>query len=121
MDDPLLLREVTQLKMVKQVDRPLKKLKRLKFSQMNRVKWKGPYIKNNLLKKVKSVKLMSKSTVQTISKNSIILPSFIELSFRVYNGKTFTIIKVTDEMIGHKLGEFVPTRTQFFYKKSKNK
>jgi ribosomal protein S19 len=87
---------------------------------MNRVKWKGPYIENNLLKDVKSTKLMSKSTVQTISKNSIILPSFTELSFRVYNGKTFTIVKITDEMIGHKLGEFVPTRTQFFYKKSKN-
>lgn len=88
---------------------------------MNRVKWKGPYIKNNLLKKVKTAKLTSKSIVQTISKNSIILPSFIEFSFRVYNGKTFTIVKITDEMIGHKLGEFVPTRTQFFYKKNKNK
>lgn len=88
---------------------------------MNRVKWKGPYIKNSLLKKVKSSKLTFKSTLQTISKNSVILPSFIELSFRVYNGKTFTVVKITEEMVGHKLGEFVPTRTQFFYKKSKNK
>lgn len=88
---------------------------------MNRVKWKGPYINNNLLKKVKSSKLIPKSTIKTITKNSIILPSFIELSFRVYNGKTFTIVKITDEMVGHKLGEFVPTRTQFIYKKGKNK
>ena len=88
---------------------------------MNRVKWKGPYIKNNLLKKVKSSKLMSKNTVKTITKNSIILPSFIDLSFQVYNGKTSTIVKIVDEMVGHKLGEFVPTRTQFFYKKNKNK
>ena len=46
-----------------------------------------------------------------MSKNSIILPNFIGLSLRVYNGKTFTIIKIIDEMVGHKLGEFSPTRT----------
>ena len=56
-----------------------------------------------------------------MSKNSIILPNFVELSLRVYNGKTFTILKIIDEMVGHKLGEFVSTRKQFSYKKKKNK
>lgn len=88
---------------------------------MNRVKWKGPYIEKNLLKRVKNSKLISKNNVKTVSKNSIILPSFIELTFRVYNGKTFTIVKIIDEMIGHKIGEFVSTRKQFSYKKKKNK
>lgn len=54
-----------------------------------------------------------------MSKNSIILPNFVELSLRVYNGKTFTILKIIDEMVGHKLGEFVSTRKQFSYKKKK--
>ena len=78
---------------------------------MNRVKWKGPYIKNNLLRKIKKSKLINKNNIKTMSKNSIILPNFTEFTFRVYNGKTFTILKVIDEMVGHKLGEFVPTRT----------
>jgi len=56
-----------------------------------------------------------------MSKNSVILPSFTELTFQVYNGKTFTVLKIIDEMIGHKLGEFVPTKKQFSYKKIKNK
>lgn len=54
-----------------------------------------------------------------MSKNSIILPSFVELTFRVYNGKIFAIVKIVDEMVGHKLGEFVSTRKQFSYKKKK--
>jgi len=88
---------------------------------MNRVKWKGPYIKNNLLRKIKKSKLINKNNIKTMSKNSIILPNFTEFTFRVYNGKTFTILKVIDEMVGHKLGEFVPTRKQFSYKKKKKK
>ena len=88
---------------------------------MNRVKWKGPYIENNLLKEVKASKLTFKNNIKTISKNSILLPKFFGLTLRVYNGKTFIIIKVINEMIGHKLGEFVSTRKQFSYKKKKNK
>lgn len=86
---------------------------------MNRVKWKGPFIENNLLEKAKTFKSTSNNSVNTMSKNSIILPSFIELTFRVYNGKAFTIVKIIDEMVGHKLGEFVSTRKQFSYKKKK--
>lgn len=86
---------------------------------MNRVKWKGPYTEKNLLEKAKISKSTPNNSINTISKNSIILPSFIELTFRVYNGKGFTIVKIIDEMVGHKLGEFVSTRKQFSYKKRK--
>lgn len=84
---------------------------------MNRVKWKGPYIRDSLLKGIKN----SKNNLKTMSKNSIILPKFIGFSLQIYNGKTFTTIKIIDEMVGHKLGEFVTTRKQFSYKKKKNK
>jgi len=88
---------------------------------MNRVKWKGPYVNNNLLKNVKASELILKKNIKTISKNSLILPQFVGLTLQIYNGKTFIILTVINEMIGHKLGEFVSTRKQFFYKKKKNK
>lgn len=84
---------------------------------MNRVKWKGPYVKGSLLKKIQKCRLISKNNVKTMSKNSTILPKFVGLILQVYNGKTFTTLKVINEMIGHKLGEFVATRKQFSYKK----
>lgn len=84
---------------------------------MNRVKWKGPYVKNNLLKDIKNSKLTSKNNIETVSKSSTILPKFIGVTLKVYNGKTFTVVKIVEEMIGHKLGEFVSTRKQFSYKK----
>jgi small subunit ribosomal protein S19 len=87
---------------------------------MNRVKWKGPYVENDLLKKVKDSELTQRNSIKTISKNSVILPKFVGFSLKAYNGKTFTTIKIIDEMVGHKLGEFVTTRKQFSYKK-KNK
>jgi len=88
---------------------------------MNRVKWKGPYIDNDLVKKMKVSKLIFKNSIKTISKNFILLPKFSGFTFRVYNGKTFIIVKIINEMIGHKLGEFVSTRKQFSYKKKKAK
>jgi len=88
---------------------------------MNRVIWKGPYIENNLLKKVRVSNSVLNNNVKTISKNSILLPKFFGLTLQIYNGKTFITIKITNEMIGHKLGEFVSTRKQFSYKKKKNK
>jgi len=87
---------------------------------MSRVKWKGPYIKNNLLKKAKDSSLVSKTNIKTISKNSVILPKFVGFTLQVYNGKAFIVVKIINEMVGHKLGEFLTTRKQFFYKK-KNK
>jgi len=86
---------------------------------MNRVIWKGPYIENNLLKKVRVSNSVLNNNVKTISKNSILLPKFFGLTLQIYNGKTFITIKITNEMIGHKLGEFVSTRKQFSYKKKK--
>jgi len=91
------------------------------MQKMNRVKWKGPYIEKNLLENIKDSKSSHKNSVKTMSKNSIILPSFVELTFRVYNGKVFAIVKIINEMVGHKLGEFVSTRKQFSYKKKKKK
>jgi small subunit ribosomal protein S19 len=87
---------------------------------MNRVKWKGPYINNKLLKKIENTIYSSKNVIKTTSKNSIIVPKFIGLTFQIYNGKTFVTIKIIEEMINHKFGEFINTRKQFSYKK-KNK
>jgi len=78
---------------------------------MKRAKWKGPFVNDNLLNKIKNYKF------EILTRNSLIVPKFVGLSLRVYNGKTFIIIKIIKEMIGYKLGEFVPTRKQFFYKK----
>ena len=86
---------------------------------MNRVNWKGPYIDSKLLKKTKDFRLFSKKKIKTLFKNSTILPRFIGSTLWVYNGKTFTMIKIIDEMVGHKLGEFVSTRKKFSYKKNK--
>jgi len=88
---------------------------------MKRVKWKGPFIQHGLLKQVKNSKKFSKNSIKTVSKNSTILPKFIGITLRAYNGKTFTILKIIEEMVGHKIGEFVSTRKQFSYKKKKKK
>lgn len=88
---------------------------------MSRVKWKGPYVKNKLLKNIKNSALIYKNSIKTTCKNSVILPKFTGLTVQVYNGKTFVAVKIVDEMIGYKLGEFVLTRKQFSYKKKKNK
>lgn len=86
---------------------------------MNRVKWKGPYINSKLLKKIENTIYSSKNVIKTTSKNSIIVPKFIGLTFQIYNGKTFVTIKIIEEMINHKFGEFINTRKQFSYKKKK--
>ena len=86
---------------------------------MNRVKWKGPYINNNLLKRLNKNALGLENNIKTMSKNSTILPKFVGITFKIYNGKTFIILKIIDEMVGHKLGEFISTRKQYIYKKNK--
>lgn len=89
---------------------------------MSRVKWKAPYVQNSLLKKLSNNELAPKIEIKTISRQSIIIPKFIGCTIQVYNGKTFSKLKVTEDMIGHKLGEFSPTRKRFnFKKKKKNK
>lgn len=81
---------------------------------MSRSVWKGPFIDSHLLKKVEGVlNGGKKGVIQTWSRRSTILPQFVGLTFGVHNGKKFIPVLVTDQMIGHKLGEFAPTRTYY--------
>jgi small subunit ribosomal protein S19 len=81
---------------------------------MSRSIWKGPFVDGHLLKKVQKASESSRNEViKTWSRRSTILPEFIGLSFAVHNGKKFIPVNVTEDMVGHKLGEFSPTRTFF--------
>ena len=72
---------------------------------------KGPYAAPYLLKKVENVLASGKKEViKTWSRRSMIFPDFVGLTFAVHNGKEFIPVYVTEDMVGHKLGEFVPTR-----------
>lgn len=71
---------------------------------------KGPFIDEHLLKKVESQE-GSKKVIQTWSRRSTIYPQFIGKTIAVYNGKVHVPVYVTEDMVGHKLGEFAPTRT----------
>lgn len=92
---------------------------------MARSVWKGPFIEKSLLKKVETVRESGrKEVIKTWSRRSTILPNMIGLTFGVHNGKKFVPVLVTDQMIGHKLGEFAPTRTYYGHgadKKAKKK
>ena len=79
---------------------------------MARSVWKGPFVDGYLLNKVEAQRAASKNQpIKTWSRRSTILPQFVGLTFAVHNGKNFIPVLVTDQMIGHKLGEFAPTRT----------
>ncbi|MGH1377973.1 MAG: 30S ribosomal protein S19 [Alphaproteobacteria bacterium] len=81
---------------------------------MSRSVWKGPFVEKSILKKVEEARASGKNTViKTWSRRSTILPNMIGLTFGVHNGKKFIPVLVTDQMIGHKLGEFSPTRTYY--------
>ncbi|MEG0025667.1 MAG: 30S ribosomal protein S19 [Bacilli bacterium] len=71
---------------------------------------KGPFIDSCLLKKVKKLGDSKKEVIKTWSRRSTIFPEFISHTFAVHNGKEFIPVYVTEDMVGHKLGEFVPTR-----------
>ena len=78
---------------------------------MSRSIWKGPYFDVTLFKKVrKSKEESSKSPIKTWSRRSTIIPDFVGVTISVYNGKSFIPVYVTEDMVGHKLGEFSPTR-----------
>jgi len=78
---------------------------------MARSVWKGPFVERSLLKKVEAVRASGRNEViKTWSRRSTILPNMVGITFGVYNGKKFIPVLVTDQMIGHKLGEFAPTR-----------
>ena len=78
---------------------------------MSRAIWKGPYVDPNLLKKVEKMKdQTNKTTIKTWAIKCTIIPEFVGFSFLIHNGKKFIPIKISEEMVGHKLGEFSPTR-----------
>ncbi len=75
---------------------------------------KGPYVEESLIRKVRQVETSgSKAVIKTWSRRSTITPEFIGQTFAVHNGKKFIPIFVTENMVGHKLGEFAPSRTFF--------
>lgn len=86
---------------------------------MTRAKWKNPYIDELLI--TKSVKKNNNSVeLNSYSRKSVIVPKLINTTLNIHNGKTFSKIKVTEDMVGYKLGEFSPTRKRFSFKKTKN-
>ena len=79
---------------------------------MSRSAKKGPFVDPSLMKKVQKLKTGTKrETIKTWSRASIVLPDFVGITFAVHNGKKFLPVYITENMVGHKLGEFAPTRT----------
>jgi small subunit ribosomal protein S19 len=75
---------------------------------------KGPYIEESLMRKVENVGDSSAhKVIKTWSRRSTILPDFVGMTFAVHNGKKFIPVFVSENMVGHKLGEFAPTRTYY--------
>lgn len=73
---------------------------------------KGPFVDEKLMKKVRAMlESGEKKMIKTWSRRSTIVPEFVGLTFAVHNGKKFIPVYVTENMVGHKLGEFAPTRT----------
>lgn len=81
---------------------------------MARSVWKGPFVDGYLLKKAEATLASGRNTVIKIwSRRSTIMPQFVGLTFGVHNGQKFVPVMVTEHMVGHKFGEFAPTRTYF--------
>ena len=79
---------------------------------MTRSVWKGPFVDGYLLTKAVKVKASGRhEVIKMWSRRSTILPQFVGLTFGVYNGKKHVPVQVNEEMVGHKFGEFSPTRT----------
>ena len=79
---------------------------------MARSVWKGPFVDESLIKKIEKIKNQPvKKPIKTWSRKSTIIPDFVGFSFLIYNGKKFIPITVSEDMVGHKFGEFSPTRT----------
>ena len=92
---------------------------------MTRSLWKGPFVDGSLLKKAdKSRSAGRNDVIKTWSRRSTIMPQFVGLTFGVHNGHKHIPVAVSEEMIGHKFGEFAPTRTYYGHsadKKAKRK
>mgnify|MGYP006435987909 FL=1 len=83
---------------------------------------KGPYVHFKLQRKVdQAEKTGKKQVIKTWSRSSLITPDFVGKTFGVHNGKQFVPVYITENMVGHKLGEFSPTRTFRGHTSSKNK
>lgn len=73
---------------------------------------KGPFVAESLLRKVARIKETGKrEKIQTWSRSSMVLPDFVGLEFAVHDGRKFVSVFITENMVGHRLGEFAPTRT----------
>lgn len=77
---------------------------------MSRSSKKGPYVDPKLLKKIANLKSGDRTVIKTWSRSSEISPAMVGFTFGVHNGKEFVPVLVTEEMVGHRLGEFSPTR-----------
>ena len=81
---------------------------------MSRSIWKGPFVDGYLLKKAEVARDSGRNDViKTWSRRSTIMPQFVGLTFGVHNGQKFVPVLITEHMVGHKFGEFAPTRTYF--------
>jgi small subunit ribosomal protein S19 len=87
--------------------------------------WKGPFVDGFLLKKADKTRDSGRAEViKTWSRRSTVLPQFVGLTFGVYNGQKHVPVQVSEDMVGHKFGEFAPTRTYYGHgadKKAKRK
>ena len=92
---------------------------------MTRSVWKGPFVDGFLLKKADALQGSGrKDVIKTWSRRSTIMPQFVGLTLAVYNGQKHVPVLVSEDMVGHKLGEFAPTRTFYGHaadKKAKRK
>jgi small subunit ribosomal protein S19 len=78
---------------------------------MGRSLKKGPFVDEHLMQKVQAMSPADKKPIKTWSRRSMIMPEFVGHTFMVHNGKTHLAVFVTENMVGHRLGEFSPTRT----------
>ena len=106
-------------------DHPSSSLEESELIGMPRSVWKGPFVDGYLIAKAEKASGSSRrETIKTWSRRSTIMPQFVGLTFQVHNGKQFTPVLVSEDMVGHKLGEFAPTRNYFGHgadKKAKRK
>lgn len=77
---------------------------------MSRSSKKGPYVYQKLLKKIAGLKPGDSTAIKTWARDSEISPEMVGYTFGVHNGKNFITVKISEEMVGHRLGEFSPTR-----------
>ena len=79
---------------------------------MSRSLKKGPYVEESVLRKVEKMQASGKKQpIKTWSRRSMVLPDFVGLTFAIHNGRQHMPIFITENMVGHRLGEFAPTRT----------